>query len=635
MNTRRTMALLASDISNDYMNRICAGASKQANALGYDLIILTMAFNIGNNTEIQFGEENIFTLLNNESVDGVILLLGNALNSGLLSKISDTVKKMGIPMVSVESEVSGEKCIYPDDSVLFEQMTDHFIEQHRCRNVMCLTGIEGVEISESRLKGYKRSLAKHGIKIKEENIIYGDFWKMSASKLAEELVSATREMPDAIVCANDSMAVTLCNSLINNGVRVPEDVMISGYDCSRYATENVPSITTIFPDNDLLGAKAAVSLHHLITGDNAELLRFTGGSLLFLGSCGCNKGLDYVVRKRTNYAQFVKQYETYYNNSGMIESLSKARTLEHLLRKITHFIYLLVDLDIFMLCVDKNWADFENPDEDAYLRKGYPEKLDVQMFYRFGEYDFGTYEFESKEIIPSFSREYNPEPSTYFLMPLHFMDRCFGYSVFKFKDADITVSHIFSSWNRDISLALEFLRVRTRFTAINQRLSLSSLRDTLTGVYNRQGFKRYSEKIFKRVKKENKKLFVLMADLDMLKHINDNFGHIEGDNAITVCANGLNTCCKNNEICARIGGDEYAIVGCYDYTEEIINGYIDYINEYFERYNKSSEKNYKVGASLGYYCGNVEEDKDFQYYLEIADKRMYENKFLRKKYRTD
>ena len=68
-----------------------------------------------------------------------------------------------------------------------------------------------------------------------------------------------------------------------------------------------------------------------------------------------------------------------------------------------------------------------------------------------------------------------------------------------------------------------------------------------------------------------KTLFVLMADLDQLKMINDNFGHMEGDNAITVAANALNTSCDLNEVCARIGGDEYAIVGCGDYTDEHIS----------------------------------------------------------------
>lgn len=96
----------------------------------------------------------------------------------------------------------------------------------------------------------------------------------------------------------------------------------------------------------------------------------------------------------------------------------------------------------------------------------------------------------------------------------------------------------------------------------------------------------------------------------------------------------LSTCCKNNEVCARIGGDEYAVVGCSDYTTRIIDGYLKYINDYFERYNATSGKKYKVGASIGYYCGIPDENVSFTDCFSIADRNMYENKFERKKCRT-
>ncbi|MBR6385427.1 MAG: GGDEF domain-containing protein [Ruminococcus sp.] len=637
MEKRKAIAVVAADVSTDYMNRICVGISEQCRHLGYDLYNLFMSFNLDGGSTIQFGEENIFSLIKKDSVSGVIILMQSVANKEIINKIGDSVISQGIPIISIDSKLDFCDCIIAEDEKLMEMMTDHFIEHHGCKKMICLTGFEGLPVSESRIVGYKNSLIKHGIEYDENLVIYGDFWKAAAEKLAKEFISGERPMPDAVICANDSMAISLCNTLIDGGVNVPEDILVSGYDGSRDAMENIPSITTICPENGSLGARAVLRLHKMITGEDGEAVDMPRGGLVLAGSCGCSDGFNYVIKQREGYKVITDQYESYYNNSGMQEALSTVENLDNLINQLSNYMYLLRDMDSYTMCLNKEWDSFENSDESEYLRNGYPEKMETRMIYKVTEPEFDSvpHEYCSCDVIPDSVRKYYEEPTTYYILPLHFMDRCFGYSLFVFNDLRFMVSQLFSLWNRNINIALEFLRVRTKLTMINQRITLSSIRDTLTGIYNRQGFKRYSESIFQKALTEKKKLFILMADLDMLKHINDNFGHVEGDNAISVCANGLNTCCENNEICARIGGDEYSVIGAYDYTDDIINGYIKYINNYFDRYNSSSGKKYSVGASLGYYCGYVEDGRDFQYYMDIADKRMYENKFERKKFRKE
>ncbi len=223
----------------------------------------------------------------------------------------------------------------------------------------------------------------------------------------------------------------------------------------------------------------------------------------------------------------------------------------------------------------------------------------------------------------------------YFLLLVHFMDRCFGYSVFKFSDIRCAASNVFAQWNKNISVALEFLRVRTKLLSINQRIFMSSIRDTLTGIYNRHGFNRMAESIYRKACSEQKQLFIIIADLDRLKMINDNYGHIEGDNAITAVANALNTSCELNEICARTGGDEFAVIGCGDYSETKIEEHYRHIYDYLARFNASSKKKYKVEMSLGSFLGVPDFEGGLDNYIKIADTKMYENKTKRKKMRED
>ena len=371
----------------------------------------------------------------------------------------------------------------------------------------------------------------------------------------------------------------------------------------------------------------------MMTGEAAESVDINKGELILAQSCGCSDGLSFLVKRREYQRKNIDRYERFLHRSGMMEGLMQADSLDALIGSIDEYTYVLNGIDTYMMCLCRNWDDVENKNDDDYIRDGYTPLMDVRMIIHEGMSESVSYEYESADILPGVAEKYNGEAGVYFILPIHFMDRCFGYSLFRFTDIGLAKSMVFAHWNRNINIALEFLRVRTKLMSMNQRISMNSIRDTLTGVYNRKGFNRFSESMFRKAQSRKKHFLVMIADLDLLKTINDNFGHIEGDNAIIVAANALNTCCTNNEICCRIGGDEYAILGVGDYNDEMITEYYEHITDYCKRYNATSGKGYKVGISLGFFCDIPEEDDTINTFISIADERMYEDKSARKKNR--
>ncbi|WP_164174116.1 GGDEF domain-containing protein [Ruminococcus flavefaciens] len=635
MKKKKTIAVIAADVFNDYMNRIFVGISEQCKELGYDVLTFLMAFNLDSGNLIQQGEENIFTLVKKNIIDGVVLMAGNLASQNLIDKFVKVFSHWGIPVVALDHDFDFCDSIYADDTKLFEQMTDHFIEVHGCSRIMCLTGPEGSKPAETRLAGYKNSMEKHGLEIGEGDIVYGDFWKIVSQRLAKEFIEGKREMPEAVICANDTMARYLASALVKGGKNIPEDIRISGYDGSNDAILNIPSISTVLPENERMGARAVCILHKKISGITVEPVEtLAHGRLLFARSCGCGSATYHSVSTREEYHNRVVRYENYFKKSGMLESLMEEENLDGLLHKLNGFVYAINGLDTYMLCLNKNWDNIEG-DEGDYVREGYAALMEARMVYTRKKTEFTSRSFRSNDILPHFIDEYCSEPSTYFLLPVHFMDRCFGYSVFRFSDIRCAASNVFALWNRNISVALEFLRVRTKLLSINQRIFMSSIRDTLTGIYNRHGFNRMAEGIFRKACQEKKQLFIIIADLDRLKMINDNYGHIEGDTAITAVANALNTSCEMNEVCARTGGDEFAIIGCGNYSPDKIQEHYRYIYDYLTRYNASAKKGYAVGVSLGCFCEVPDENEPLDKYIKIADTRMYENKVKRKKLRED
>ncbi|WP_303825483.1 GGDEF domain-containing protein [Ruminococcus flavefaciens] len=635
MRKRKTIAVIAADVFNDYMNRIFVGISEQCRSLGYDVITFLMAFNLDSGNLIQQGEENIFSLVKKNIIDGVVLMAGNLASQNLIDKFVKVFSKWGIPVVALDYDFDFCDSIYADDTELFERMTDHFIDVHGCSRIMCLTGPEGSRPAETRLAGYRNSMEKHGLEIRDGDIVYGDFWRIVSQRLAKEFVEGRREMPEAVVCANDAMARYLASALVKGGLSIPEDIRISGYDGTNDAVLNIPSISTVLPENERMGARAVCILHQKISGISTEPVEtLPYGKLLFARSCGCGSATCHSVTTREELHNRVERYENYYKKSGMLESLMEEENLDGLLHKLNGLIYVLNGLDTYMLCLNRNWDNIEGEEND-YIREGYASIMEARMIYTRNNTEFGSRGFRSADILPHFIDNYCSELSMYFLLPVHFMDRCFGYSVFKFSDIRCAASNVFAQWNKNISVALEFLRVRTKLLSINQRIFMSSIRDTLTGIYNRHGFNRMAESIYRKACSEQKLLFIIIADLDRLKMINDNYGHIEGDNAITAVANALNTSCELNEICARTGGDEFAVIGCGDYSETKTAEHYRHIYDYLARFNASSKKKYKVEVSLGSFLGVPDFEGGLDNYIKIADARMYENKTKRKKMRED
>ena len=227
------------------------------------------------------------------------------------------------------------------------------------------------------------------------------------------------------------------------------------------------------------------------------------------------------------------------------------------------------------------------------------------------------------------------EPVCCYFTPLHFSDRCFGYAVIKYLTNSLTNGVVYDMWIKNVNTALEFMRVKERMEIINDRIYISSLRDALTGIYNRLGYKKYAREVFETAKSEHKQMLLIVADMDGLKHINDSYGHSEGDEAITVIAQALQSCCGNSEKCARTGGDEFAVVGCYDYHDKSPDYYRQRIHGYLSRYNESSKKEYEVDVSIGCFCDYVDGYESVDKCYEIADKRMYSDKVERKKNRIN
>jgi len=151
-----------------------------------------------------------------------------------------------------------------------------------------------------------------------------------------------------------------------------------------------------------------------------------------------------------------------------------------------------------------------------------------------------------------------------------------------------------------------------------------SLRDDLTGLYNRRGFMALSEQHLRMLQRRGPALLIYI-DLDELKLINDSHGHLEGNRALIVTANVLRNCFRQSDILARLGGDEFCVLmtdAAQDSAEQVrkrLKSRIDFINGL-------TSWNFRISLSVGIADVPAMHHPSLEQLLRIADTQMYEEK---------
>lgn len=159
----------------------------------------------------------------------------------------------------------------------------------------------------------------------------------------------------------------------------------------------------------------------------------------------------------------------------------------------------------------------------------------------------------------------------------------------------------------------------------NAFLSEISMTDELTHIYNRRGFYYYADQVLANPTNKGKYAYLIFADLNNLKKINDIFGHEDGDYAIRQIAEVLTDALAPKSIVSRIGGDEFAaltVTDAADYSEDIFR----MIKHAAGIRNELSEKPYNVTVSIGIHTFICSENVSIHDFLELADNALYEDK---------
>ncbi|MBN2718564.1 MAG: GGDEF domain-containing protein [Deltaproteobacteria bacterium] len=198
-------------------------------------------------------------------------------------------------------------------------------------------------------------------------------------------------------------------------------------------------------------------------------------------------------------------------------------------------------------------------------------------------------QFPTREILPE-SVWKTDTKKNHLLFPIVFERRTYGYAIFQ-RAADLP-HYVYEELRIHIGNAL-------RGHNLVHELREMSLRDELTGLYNRRGFTYLGNHLISQAKRTGASVTMMYGDMNRLKMINDTYGHAEGDFAISKTAELLKSSIRDQDIIARIGGDEFTIIAV-DMNERDCRGIVDRIDLTFREFNDKQLRPYELSISVGY-----------------------------------
>ncbi len=639
MEKRKLIGCIINCPENFYQQRILDGLLARCELYGYDLATFCPLVNsVHFYKDFLRAEFNILELMNFELLDAVVVVSLPLVGMGdksAFDQVSDLLKRRcKKPVICLDLPMADYETIYTDDATSFSAITSHVLDVHGCKNIYFLAGFQSDGIVDQRLKGFKDEMARRGLPVDENKIFFGDFWYTSGTALANRIISGELEMPDAVICGSDHMAIGLTNALVAAGISVPDQVIVTGYDATQEAIVNEVSVTSYTPDNKGMAEKAVDRIREILEPDKPlAVTKHNPAEGMFIGlSCGCpvdHKHLIHTLSRSLYKLNRDFGDETIHDNedlyrlteSYMLEALTETKSPEECLGSIGSQTYLIRPFDSFFLCLRENWLD-----TDTVLTDGYPATVRTNIRYAMidGQHvnpenyhcDDDRERFDTKLMLHELHRYHN-KPYVYYFLPVHFQNNTLGFAVLQCEAArGVKPTGVLRNWMRNVYNALQMTRV-------NHRLQDFSEIDKMTGLKNRRGMENGLKELFQNANKSDL-FYAVVFDLDGLKYINDNYGHTEGDFAITSVASAVAKVTESREISIRAGGDEFYLIGVGAYcTEKTLIDKISNYRRIIGDINRSANKPYEIAASVGFSMKRISELTDINEVICEADKYMY------------
>lgn len=287
MTERPRFGLLVDWLDDEYQRNVLTGVEDAARRLGVDLVVV--AGGVLRSPHRSGAHRNfVFDLVGQHNVAGLIILAGTIGNHVGMDELGRYCERyQPLPMCSVGIALPGMPCVLVDNQRGMRNLIVHLLQVHGYRRLAFIRGPSANSEAEGRYRVYRDVLGEYGIPLEPQLVVEGDFQFAAGGAAIRTLLEERRVQFDAIIAADDTMALGAMEALQASGIRVPYDVAVVGFDDIEAARFASSPLTTV---RQPLHEKGGYAMQLVLSESRHEAIEdrvVLRTQLTVRQSCGC------------------------------------------------------------------------------------------------------------------------------------------------------------------------------------------------------------------------------------------------------------------------------------------------------------------------------------------------------------
>ncbi len=574
------------------------------------------------------GAKHVYEMLDFSIFDAVVVFDESIYNKSIVEQIVNRAKKAGAAAVVVNGEYDGCISIRRSFEGAYTQVIDHVLRDHHVKRSIFIGGRKGSEDETTvrRLGCYKQALKQNGLQFFEELVGYGEYWSDPTWSELERIFSFMKDPPQAIICANDSMAIASVEFLSRRGLKVPDDVIVTGFDGISEACHCQPRITTCRENITEMANIICQAIQGAFEGSEQTVYEYPYEPII-TESCGCANtdsmyGAEEIPVLYHRIADMHTHEDFMHAEINRLIDFNERKELFASLAAISQF--------GSFVCLNKEFlektSDGSITDEDI----NDDELLVIRSINGTGKqrYDYTTEVMKASQLFPDpdFWTEHG---GVYAITPIYVGSFVCGYYAVRTSSIDYDndkLKRIATTFNIIINSVLSHYQM----LRMMKNLENAVYTDPMTGLANVKGVTRWFEQFASAEANHKRYLTVSVYGIFKYTYIYENYGMYETENVVkTVCKALKDSNLQPNTMMARITEDEFIVINVYNSIDDISQTINDATAAFYERmaeHNSKSQKDYYIEVNAGCTVVNPGWEASLESYIKLASSELFLNR---------
>ena len=488
----KNIAVLTQYVDNYYCADVIKGIKAYFEDKPVRLFFLETRWEKTEASDYEYQYWSASKLAGTKNIDAVIIITATFCSTYSSEALAELLKTfIHAPIISVAVDLPITNLFYTSADCLsgYRELINHLISKHGCKKIAFVAANKTKSSeAEERLKAYKTVLKENNIDFNPDLIISSDFNQDETINVLRTKYPAKESINfDSVVCVNDYTAFGTIYYLKELGFKIPEDIIVTGYDdCTTAQQMGLTSINQQVYQQGLEAARVALSVAE---GKKNPRKTKVAVKTFFRKSCGCcaQKTQPPGSEEFSSTQQFVNFARNYTSFHSLLDKVQGAHTLSHMYNLLSR---ILIEADIrsFAICLYKT-PFFVNKGQDYSL----PKKASLTMHYNHSRMEMCVDEniqFNPNDsILPE--GIFNEDPCCFIINSIFYGEKQYGYLLYRPGEKEFNLYSVYLKIvSNSIAQAYEYsekLKENTSLEKKNKVLSINSQTDELTKVFNRRG----------------------------------------------------------------------------------------------------------------------------------------------------